>query len=136
MRKIPPNKHRRKNLGLWSSTEADGMNGAFSIPLRPGVLANCIVSNGIGIGGELLVPWEHVSVHIEDRKGQRTPTWNEMCQVKDLFWEPEECVVQFHPPKSEYVNNHPNVLHLWKHMGDFPTPPSVLVGIKDLGEMK
>lgn len=54
--------------------------------------------------------WEHVSVSLEDR----IPTWVEMCRVKDLFWMETECVVQFHPPKSDYVNIHPNVLHLWR----------------------
>lgn len=61
--------------------------------------------------------WEHVSVSIEC--GKRTPTWDEMCFVKRLFWEDEETVIQFHPSKSEYVNTHPFVLHLWKplHFG-------------------
>jgi hypothetical protein len=78
--------------------------------------------------------WEHVSVHVVEYSLQRTPTWNEMCQVKDIFWGPEECVVQFHPPESEYVRNHPHVLHLWRWIvGGFPIPPSLLVGIKGLG---
>lgn len=63
--------------------------------------------------------WDHVSVSTE----KRVPSWKEMCWVKDLFFEPEECVVQFHPPKSQYVNNHPNVLHLWRVVGQFPMPP-------------
>ena len=71
--------------------------------------------------------WEHVSVSIE----HRTPNWREMSLVKDLFWGDEECVVQFHPPKSEYVNYHPNCLHLWRPMRmDIPLPPSELVGPK------
>jgi hypothetical protein len=69
--------------------------------------------------------WEHVSVSI----AHRCPNWQEMCLVKDLFWEEDECVIQFHPPKSEYVNHHPYCLHLWKH-ADIPTPPSELVGPK------
>lgn len=74
--------------------------------------------------------WEHVSVSTR----RRIPNWLEMSFVKDLFWKPEECVVQFHPPRSEYVNNHPNVLHLWRHTSlMFPMPPSILVGHKDRG---
>ena len=39
---------------------------------------------------------------------------------------------QFHPPRSEYVNNHPNCLHLWKPVGaEFSMPDSILVGIKE-----
>jgi len=41
------------------------------------------------------------------------PSWEEMSYVKDLFWDAHECVVQFHPPKSVYVNINVNVLHLW-----------------------
>lgn len=56
---------------------------------------------------------------------------SEMCKVKDLFWGEEDCVVQFHPPKSVYVNNHEFVLHLWRKIGSqFETPPGILVGIK------
>lgn len=43
-----------------------------------------------------------------------------------------ETVIQFHPPKSEYINNHEFCLHLWKHKTQaFPLPPSELVGVKD-----
>lgn len=57
-----------------------------------------------------------------------------MCFVKDLFWTPEECVVQFHPPESDYVNNHRFVLHMWRHKtAEFPRPPAIMVGVKDAG---
>ena len=58
--------------------------------------------------------WEHVSVSLRNR----CPTWDEMCLVKDIFWQDDECVVQFHPPKSEYVNLHLYCLHLWKKIGE------------------
>jgi hypothetical protein len=73
--------------------------------------------------------WEHVSVST----ARRVPNWTEMCFVKALFWEPEDCVVQFHPPQSQYVNNHPFVLHLWRQRSGFPTPPSIFVGDKTKG---
>ena len=57
-----------------------------------------------------------------------------MCEYKDLFWKEDECVVQFHPPKSEYVNNLEHCLHLWKpiekYVGSIPIPDSLLVGKK------
>jgi hypothetical protein len=54
-----------------------------------------------------------------------------MCWVKNLFWEEHEMCVQYHPPKSEYVNCHPHVLHLWKPINmTIPLPPSLLVGPK------
>lgn len=72
--------------------------------------------------------WEHVSVRARDHRGERTPTWAEMCFVKDLFWGPEESVVQYHPPRSEYVNHNPYVLHLWRYTkGEIPRPPQILV---------
>ncbi len=69
--------------------------------------------------------WEHVSVSLPTR----CPTWREMCRVKDLFWEPTETVVQFHPKKAEYVNRHPYTLHLWKQVGvEAVLPPKELIG--------
>ena len=56
------------------------------------------------------IDWEHVSVSLEDR----CPTWEEMVEVKELFWSDDEIVLQFHPPKSKAVNTHPYCLHLWK----------------------
>ncbi len=80
------------------------------------------------------VPWEHVSVHCYVGKRQFTPTWREMCAVKDIFWDAEDVVVQFHPRESEYVNNHANTLHLWRPVGiEIPTPPASTVGVKAAG---
>jgi hypothetical protein len=71
--------------------------------------------------------FEHVSVSV-NHSIKRIPTWDEMNWVKDLFWEPEELVVQYHPPKSQYVNRNPWVLHLWKPVGvEIPLPPMVCV---------
>lgn len=70
--------------------------------------------------------WQHVSVSIQG--STMTPSWAIMCKVKELFFEPEDCVVQYHPPKSEYVNTHPGVLHLWKPMNEkIPMPPKEFV---------
>jgi hypothetical protein len=71
--------------------------------------------------------WEHVSVSLKDR----CPTWDEMAFVKDLCWGPEECVMQLHPPRSCYVNFHPNCLHLFRPVGvEIPMPPPETVGPK------
>ncbi len=85
----------------------------------------------IACDGELTDGWEHVSVTIYG-KPTSIPSWNEMCLIKDLFWEQDAWVLQFHPPASEYVNNHEGCLHLWRQTKlPVPTPPSVLVGIKN-----
>lgn len=74
--------------------------------------------------------FEHVSM---DGK-KRMPTWEEMCELKDMFFAEDECCVQYHPPKSEYVNNIPYCLHIWKPIeqfsGKLPVPPSLLVGVR------
>lgn len=54
--------------------------------------------------------WEHVSIELYAR---RLPTWDEMCYVKDIFWDEEEEVVQIHPKKSQYVDV-VEALHLWR----------------------
>lgn len=73
--------------------------------------------------------WEHVSV--SPYKHSHTPTWDEMCSLKDMFFKEDEVVVQYHPVKSEYVNNMPNCLHLWRPINEvLPTPPSIMVGVK------
>lgn len=74
--------------------------------------------------------WEHVSI-CPYRKDY-TPSWDEMCLLKDLFFREDEVVIQYHPAKSQYVNNMPHCLHLWRPMNEpVPTPPSIMVGIRD-----
>ena len=119
-------KHR-VTKGAFGSDESMGNYGAFQIPLTPKTHASVIASDGAETG------WEHVSVRIGYRndKGrviERTPTWAEMCQIKALFFEPEEVVMQLHPKESEYVNIHNHVLHLWRPENlEIPTPPQILV---------
>ena len=115
-----PEAYRVKHGRLASSADYNGNNGLFIVNLKRGQRVKVIASDGLG--------WEHVSVSRDDRP----PLWDEMCQIKDMFWDAEDCVVQFHPPHSEYVNNHPNCLHLWRMVGvDFPMPDSIMVGIKE-----
>ncbi|MDX1406786.1 MAG: hypothetical protein R3330_01600, partial [Saprospiraceae bacterium] len=80
--------------------------------------------------------WEHVSISIHRRRGgmtsPRTPTWEEMCRIKDIFWDPEDRVVQYHPPRSEYVNCHPYTLHLWRPVNvRLIAPPWYMVGPRE-----
>lgn len=104
--------------------KGDAHNGYFSCELKGGQQVFVIASNGLG--------WEHVSVSRKDR----TPTWDEMCQVKALFWDDEDCVVQFHPPKSQHINNHSRCLHLWSVIYSvMPMPPSCMVGFAALGTL-
>ena len=106
----------RVRKGAMASSESDGNNGMFVLQTRKAVL-KIVVSDGMG--------WEHVSVST----GDRCPTWDEMCQVKALFWDNEDCAVQYHPAQTEYVNNHLYCLHLWRPVeGGLRIPPSIMVG--------
>jgi hypothetical protein len=98
--------------------------GAFSVQGPSGRLLHIIASNGLDPDPKL-AGWEHVSVSLA---GKYPPNWQEMCWVKNQFWTDEETVLQFHPRKSEYINIHPNCLHLWRNVGlDHPLPPPMLV---------
>lgn len=115
----------RVKYGPMGSDASYGNNGAFLIPspmsakhaFRRLVI---IASDGLG--------WEHVSVHAEQDGKTRTPHWDEMCFIKDVFWDGEDVVMQLHPRRSTYVNVHPNSLHLWRPLqAEIPTPPLKLV---------
>lgn len=68
--------------------------------------------------------WDHVSVSTHSR----CPTWEEMCAIKDMFFDAEEFCVEYHPKKSEYINNMPYCLHIWKPQNkEMPRPPKELV---------
>ena len=97
-----------------------GFNGLFRF-LVENQMVRCVASDGMG--------WKHVSVSIE--YAHKPPSWSIMCKVKDLFWDDEDWVVQFHPAKSDYVNYHPGCLHLWQPTeAVMPKPESIMVGPK------
>lgn len=114
-----PSKFRIRN-GMMGTTDESGNNGMFQIPKGiDGKYFAVIASDGEG--------WEHVSVSLPSR----TPIWEEMCMIKNLFWGEGDVVVQFHPAKKDYINNHSNCLHLWRSdRVIIETPPSILVGVK------
>jgi hypothetical protein len=95
----------------------DGNNGYFLIHhIKLRVPIQVIASDGLD--------WEHVSVSLP----HRCPTWDEMCFIKNLFWDEEDTVIQFHPANNNYVNNHKHCLHLWRPISQpIPLPPKILV---------
>ena len=73
--------------------------------------------------------WEHCSVGSDTK----TPDWDVMCRVKNIFWNEDECCVEYHPKAEDYVNMHEHTLHIWKKQDyEFPMPPSIMVGFKDV----
>lgn len=125
MRQSVPDKLERGRIidGVYGSDASFGVYGAFDIAGPCGERLRILSSGGDETG------WEHVSVSTH----RRTPNWQEMCFVKDLFWDEEECVMQLHPPLSTWINNHPFCLHLWRPtVREIPLPPSIMVGLKGL----
>lgn len=126
-----PNRYRLRSGPMWSD-DGNGNNGVFFIPRRPGQPPfKVIASDGALDDGQ--IEWEHVSVSLPDR----CPTWAEMCDLKAIFWDDSDCVIQYHPPRSDYVNNHPHCLHMWRPVGvELPRPPSLMVGYSALGVLR
>ena len=66
---------------------------------------------------------------------ERTPSWDEMCELKEIFFSPDETVVQFHARRAKYINYHQHCLHLWKKQGSrYDLPPGWMVGPKPGGQ--
>jgi len=108
-------------------TSAGDDYGFFSIPYKANTLRVMASPMRDDRENNDLTKWQHVSVSLKNR----CPNWQEMCFVKDLFFGEEETVVQFHPKRSEYVNNSDYCLHLWKKRGEeYELPPSIAVGLK------
>jgi len=61
----------------------------------------------------------------------KCPSWEVMCRIKEIFFGDDECVMQLHPPKADWVNNHKYCLHLWKPINGevIPRPPAIFVGL-------
>lgn len=108
----------RVTSGPWCSP-AGSRYGLFDIKRRDGRRLRVMVDDGELSG------WEHVSVSMPTK----TPSWEDMCWVKDLFFNFDEAVYQIHPRAQDYVNDHPHCLHLWRCIGEQPLlPPPELIG--------
>lgn len=124
-----PEKFRIVRNSAYATSAKDGNNGAFLVTLKNGTRLKVIVSDGAEPGGPR---WEHVSVSRTDR----CPLWSEMCEIKDLFWDDTDCVVQYHPPRVDYVSNHNYCLHMWRPLDiELPRPPTLMVGIAAMGAL-
>jgi len=96
--------------------DKDAQDGGSGWVTIKGQIFYVIYSNGGG--------WDHVSVSHRNR----CPRWDEMCIIKDIFFNKNECCVEYHPAQKDYVNMHPNCLHIWKPQNDgLPKPPKCFV---------
>lgn len=129
-----PEAYRSKDIPGRKSRPGD-LFGVFQFLYKRAAFQtyiHVIASDGKDSDGSYIFPWEHVSAHVScevyKQVMERCPTWEEMCYIKDLFWDAEDTVMQLHPPKSMYVNKHPHVLHLWRPVSvKIPLPPQIMV---------
>lgn len=113
---------KTRNLFIEAETDNAGMGGYYHDVLS-GKNLNFIFSYQMG--------WEHLSVSMPSK----TPSWDQMCRMKDIFWNKDEACVEYHPKEEDYVNMHQHCLHIWKPTEEYlPTPPHILVGFKDAEE--
>lgn len=110
---------KTRNLFIEAETDNAGMGGYY-YDVISGKNLSFIFSYQMG--------WEHLSVSMPSK----TPSWDQMCRMKDIFWNKDEACVEYHPKEEDYVNMHPHCLHIWKPTEEYlPTPPHILVGFKD-----
>ena len=111
-------KCRRLRIETFSD---DGGTGLIRFP-ESGYAASVIWSYWGG--------WDHVSM--APYRHEVTPSWDDMCKLKDIFFREDETVIQYHPAKSQYVNMVTNCLHLWRPQNEIlPVPPSIMIGLRD-----
>jgi hypothetical protein len=130
-----PNAYRVR-AGRFGSDDSEGNNGKFFVPNKLAMREKinpplcCVASDGNEVGApDIAQGWQHVSVSLP----HRCPTWAEMDYVKGLFWDDTDAVMQLHPPRESWVNNHPTCLHLWRPVHvQIPLPDALLVGIPGL----
>lgn len=53
--------------------------------------------------------WLHVSLS----RSNRIPSYEDVCEVKNIFIGIDKTALQIFPPKDQHVNHHPFALHLW-----------------------
>lgn len=74
-----------------------------------------IVSAAVEMDGRL---WVHFSTAFP----RRLPSWDEFVRTKEQFLGTDVKAIQVIPPRSEYVNIHPYVLHAFVCLDGDPLP--------------
>lgn len=81
-----------------------------NMPMLGGSYYDSISGKWLNFMFSIQMGWEHLSVSMPSK----TPSWDQMCVMKDIFFEDEEECFEYHPKKSDYVNIHPHCLHIWR----------------------
>jgi hypothetical protein len=98
------------------SFKREGMSLGFSA--RP--LQTVILSGGYRDD----VPWLHVSTAWSNR----LPSFEELREVREVFFDDALVAVQVFPPKAEYINVHPYCLHLYARADERTVPDLRIIG--------
>lgn len=120
----------KKTTGMKLKMEGqDGFGGTvYKITYKNGKPK---VSNKYEDNLNFIFSWGCGFEHLSVSTPVRTPTWEQMCFMKDIFWRDDEVCMQLHPKKEDYVDNMPYCLHIWKPIDKkIPTPPSIMVGFR------
>ena len=121
----------KKTAGVYIKGEGkDGFGGTvFPVIYKNG---KAKIDNSLGQALHFIFSWGAGFEHLSVSTPIKTPTWEQMCKMKDIFWKDDEVCMQLHPKKEEYVNNMKYCLHIWRPIDkEIPTPPSILVGIRE-----
>ena len=79
------------------------------------------------LGRSVIISWALESdgkmwIHFSMACRERVPSWDEFRDAKEIFLGVESKAIQVIPPRSEYVNINPRVLHLFVCVGGDPLP--------------
>ena len=107
----------------------DGFGGTvFPIEYKNGKVK---IINDIDKALHFIFSWGCEFEHLSVSTPVKTPTWEQMCFMKDIFWNEDEVCMQIHPKKENYVNIMTYCLHIWKPISkEIPTPPNIMVGFR------
>ena len=107
----------------------DGFGGTvFPFVYKKGKM---IVVNVVDKALHFIFSWGCGFEHLSVSTPIKTPTWEQMCFMKEIFWKDDEVCMQLHPKKEDYVNNMEYCLHIWKPIEkEIPTPPSIMLGFR------
>lgn len=61
-------------------------------------------------------------LHVSYSRADRVLDYNDTVEVKRRFCGDFRYAIAVFPPKSKWINDHPNCLHLWSALEGFPLP--------------
>ena len=76
--------------------------------------------------------WIHVSCSASIGKKSCLPTWEDMKRVKHDFIGPDRWAYQVFPSDKQYINQNPNVLHLFALLEGEPALPDFTRGSRSI----